>query len=171
MPGSMFCTDQGVAQLPVPGSCIESAEYVIQCLANNNRHHWHVGQTVEPHVLAKFGNTTFNISEEPNFHRDSRCLSLTDHAFNGLPQLGQGIILLNKTAEEGNPYNMHLGAVVATCGTKTRTTKIYLTDVSEQRDSAVVMVDFTPRACQSINDFRGFDYPSARFAIGLLETR
>lgn len=95
----------------VPASCIESAEYIIQCYSKRAFLEWKSGISREPHVYASFGNKKFNISKTEDFHLSAT--GVTDFDFtDGLPGEGCGLICLNKTKSD-LPYNMHLGAVVA----------------------------------------------------------
>ena len=105
-----FTSRSGRGIVNVPNSCIESAEYIIQSISNVNLLPWKRGQSQSPNVIATFGDREINISETENFHRNTR--GITSYKFDSLPNIGQGIICLNKTVED-LPYNMHLGAVVA----------------------------------------------------------
>jgi len=94
----------------VPKSCIESAEYIIQCYANGGLLDWAAGVDRDPHVYATFGDRKYNISAEENFHQKAE--GTTNYKFDALPAEGSGLICLNKTSGDLG-YNMHLGAVVA----------------------------------------------------------
>ena len=111
-----FVTSGGRGSKAVPKSCIESAEYIIQCYHAQKILPWAAGQSRAPHVYAEFGNKTFNISDTQDFHNSAA--GITDYDFgDSLPAEGQGIICLNKTGADltsDGGYNMHLGAVVAT---------------------------------------------------------
>jgi hypothetical protein len=108
---SPLFVDQNGAALPtvqVPQSCIDSAEHIMRRIAD---------PTARPtrsrpgkSILAKFSNRSFNASED-DFMK-FKLEGLQSHAFTGLPDIGQGIILLNKTRQDLD-YNMHLGAIVA----------------------------------------------------------
>jgi hypothetical protein len=161
--GSLFANEGGHPLNQIPRSCIESAEYIIQCLAAGGLLGWAEGQERTPHVIACFGNNvTFNITTQENFHTDPRCNGLVDYAFNGqLPAIGQGLILLNKTGAD-QPFNMHLGAVIATARNRVK-----ISDVSENGPVAMI-ANWETKVLNTIEDFRGDDYPANNFAIGLL---
>lgn len=162
---SKFLTSGFKPALSIPQSCIEGAEYIIQSIKlGDYALSWAEGTTRKPHVLAVFGgNVQFNISNDPDIQNDSRCSTLTDYSFGSGPDIGQGIILLNKT-KKNKSFNMHLGAVVAVEGGK-----IYMSNVAES--GTVVMVkNWDVLAISKAEDFRtsnGFSDKS--FAIGLLK--
>lgn len=149
----------------VPNSCIESAEYIIQCYAKGAILDWEAGASRKPHVYATFGNKRFNISETENFHLLAS--GIKDFDFKGtLPGEGSGIICLNKTSEDLG-YNMHLGAVVAV---DTEAKKILISNMMEPAHMAVKMktIDYielaSPEEFLTIN----FEEAAVKYAIGLL---
>jgi hypothetical protein len=151
-------------RLPIPKSCIEGAEYIIQCIAKNSALAWKPNTTRNPHVWAEFGSgIKFNISKEPNFHMDKKCVGLRSYIFGGgLPDVGCGLILLNKTSSDSNTFNMHLGAVVAREDGYT-----YISDVSEK--GKVQMISNWPvKKITHVSEFRIPGYPTSEYAVGLL---
>lgn len=113
----LFMTKRGRLTRSVPRSCIESAEYIMQCNYHGMALQWAAGASQTPSVYAYFGGGfEINISATPNFHEDPAVRGLADYDFKGLPLVGEGLICLNKTAKD-LPYNMHLGAVLARNGT------------------------------------------------------
>jgi hypothetical protein len=149
----------------IPSSCIEGAEYIIQCIYNDKLHKWANNQKNKPHVMADFGGgKTIDITGTKDFHEKAICTGLADFDFRNGLKLGQGIILLNNTGKDAGKgkFNMHLGAVV-----KVLNNGWILSDVS---DLGSVAMDkswgtkkiFTP------DDYRGPDYPATIYAIGLL---
>lgn len=150
-----------------PRSCIESAEYLIQCIAAGKKLAWAgANKTITPHVIAEFGDgVTIDISAEVNFSDTARP-QLKDYEFpDGLPQIGQGLICLRRVpSEEG--YAMHLGAVIAVGegGDVAR--------ISNMMEAASVKVEFaTPQTIDigSVEAFRsdnGLD--DSEYALGIL---
>jgi hypothetical protein len=164
MPKSHFITDGFGPALRIPRSCIEGAEYIIQCIAvNDYARSWRVNQTLEPHVYAEFGGgIRINISEEANFHKNPICVGLQNYDFATDPVIGEGIILLNKTKGD-KAFNMHLGAIVAIDnGT------YYISDVSH-RGRVIMNIHWEIKPITTLNGFRGgTQYPHQSFAMGLL---
>ena len=150
----------------VPKSCIESAEYIIQCYANGKLLDWKAGDSREPHVYAHFGNKSINISDTANFHLSAS--GLKDYAFTGLPVEGQGLICLNKTKKDLG-YNMQLGAVVAV---NAEDGKVLISNMMEQAHMAVSLTTIEYIEISSVTEFItlnfGDDGP-ASYALGLLD--
>jgi hypothetical protein len=105
----LFVDKEGIALtgVLVPESCIDSSEYIIRRIATKGARLTR-GRN-GPDMIAEFLGLTFNASTEEFLKKD---YTLHDYNFADLPSVGQGIILLNKTASDLK-YNMHLGAVVA----------------------------------------------------------
>jgi hypothetical protein len=99
---------EALSTVQVPESCIDSAEHIMRAIADPKARP--TRSRPGKGILAKFSNRSFNASEDDfmKFKLDG----LQSHAFTGLPDVGQGIILLNKTKQDLK-YNMHLGAIVA----------------------------------------------------------
>ncbi len=95
---------------PVPESCIEGAEFIIQCIASGKVLPWEVNKTRKPHVFAEFDSTSLNISTTVNVHNYFG--GLKSYRFKGLPLVGEGLVIAN-TGKDAKGYNMHFGAVVA----------------------------------------------------------
>jgi hypothetical protein len=88
-------------------SCIDSAEYIIRQIATKGARLTR-GKT-GPDMMAEFLGLSFNASTVEFLKED---YTLHDYKFADLPEVGQGLILLNKTGSDLK-YNMHLGAVLA----------------------------------------------------------
>jgi hypothetical protein len=93
--------------IAVPESCIDSAEYIIRQIATKGAR-LSRGK-VGPDMAADFANLSFNASTDDFLSLKKKP---QDYPFADLPDVGQGIILLNKTTNDLT-YNMHLGAIVA----------------------------------------------------------
>jgi hypothetical protein len=165
-------------QEKVPNSCIESAEYIIQCIASNRVLEWKPGQSREPHVYAHFGKgVVVNISNTPDFHNKVP-RGLTDFPFDslrgGLPGLGEGLICLNRTGTDLR-YNMHLGAVVLVmerAGTPPEYV-VEISDMMEPFDQEVELVKLKSKLIRTADQFRSDSFRSwaPNYALGLLTTR
>ena len=171
----LFADAQGNPTGNVPESCIESAEYIIQCIANGTTYSWVANQPPRnPHVIAHLGNgKTINISTQRDLLEAAE-LSCS-YNFNGLPKLGQGLICVNRTTRDIKPYNMHLGAVIATemGGSKSRPviSKVLISEISEVNPSNVQMIQLdasNTKWYSSVAEFRGNLYDENCFALGLL---
>lgn len=171
----------------LPKSCIQSAEHVIQV-------YYHYLKTVQPGkrprtptkqpqppcsdnhtdnyitygcVYGLFGdNRSINISETENFHESTE--GFTDYPFEEgqLPQVGQGLILVNKTTEDAG-YNMHLGAVLGVSSDG-----LIMTDYNELESGVVNLNLLTYNntvKIKHVDDFRGQNYQQKQFALGLLQ--
>jgi hypothetical protein len=150
----------------VPASCIESAEYIIQCYSSGKFIEWAAGESRKPHVYATFGNKRINISETENFHLLAN--GLTSYDFKGkLPGEGYGLICLNKTPKDLG-YNMHLGAVVA-CDTGTGA--VLISNMMEQAHIAVSMKTIEYIEIAKPEDFITANFGGdglKQYALGLL---
>src|ERR1700730_1453023 len=93
----------------VPDSCIESAEYIIQCFHRRQILNWEKGQIKDPQVYAHFANDKLNITKDAIMKKD--LTNFSSWKFTKLPESGQGICLINKTNKD-NPSNMHFMAVI-----------------------------------------------------------
>jgi len=161
----------------VPNSCIESAEYVIQCIAQDKMLPWTHGDSRKPHVLAHFGNGLFcNISDADVIAwAFSNASTLVDypfgtHGFSHLPKVGRGLMLLHKTKLESKVYHMHLAATVASWGSHPKT-KIAVTDMFEAWTGPVTLQPLKVRAVSDIGkDFRDafFGPQASEYVVGLL---
>lgn len=165
MPRSMFVDKSFLPCLQVPESCIESAEFIIQCIANKSYLGWKEGKTRKPHVMAEFGfNKKFNITTQANFHEDPSCVGLRSYSFGSwVPDIGQGLILLNKKSADASTYNMHFGAIVAVDGSD-----YYISDVSDSGGGVKLIGGWPVKKITNVNDFRIPGYPKTDYAIGLL---
>lgn len=118
----------------VPESCIESAEYIIQAYAPNNRAlKWKQGAEVEPHVWMHFGaGNSYNISTQEDVH-DLVDAANTDFNFDTRPpKLGEGVAFINIGPDnQPNGYNMHFMAVLVREGTASRTTGCVVSNLNE----------------------------------------
>ncbi len=105
--------DGSVGMFEVPESCIESAEYLIQCCYIGKAIRWNSGSK-RPDVFAHMGNAIINITATEDCHT-TVMPAHGSYPFSQLPVLGEGIVLFNvgKDAGKGG-YNMHFMAVVAT---------------------------------------------------------
>ena len=161
----LFMSGSGRLRNPVPRSCIESAEYVIQCIASRMLLEWSANQARDPHVEAHFGNgVTIDITAKENFQDSAE--GLTDYPFTGLPQVGEGIICLNKTKTDLY-YNMHLGAVIARSGDRA-----LLTNMMEAPHIAVMKAVIEPIEIGTADEFRSQNLAESRhFALGLLRAK
>lgn len=160
-----FLDNSHSPRLQIPRSCVEGAEYIIQCIAMNSVLVWKPNTTRDPNVWAEFGGgIKFNISKEANFHKDKRCVGLRSYIFgSSLPTIGCGLILLNKTSSDANDFNMHLGAIVAREDGYT-----YISDVSQTTTKVVMVGDWPVKKITQVSDFRDTGYPAREFAVGLL---
>ena len=158
---SMFVDQDGnaLSTIQVPESCIDSAEYIMRRIADPNarqtRHR--AGRS----ILATFSNRNFNASEDDfmKFNLEG----LRSHAFTGLPDVGQGIILLNKTKKDLK-YNMHLGAIVAKEDRRAVISDMYQ-EVRSYTYKPLKVIEIT-----SVDDFarRTFEEQANCYAAGLL---
>lgn len=150
----------------VPKSCIESAEYIIQCYANGKLLDWKAGESRSPHVYGYFGNKTINISDTADFHLSAA--GLKDYDFkDSLPNEGQGLICLNKTKDDLD-YNMHLGAVVAV---NPEEGKVLISNMMEQAHIAVSLTTIEYIEISSVSDFITTNFGddgADKYALGLL---
>ena len=164
MPISDFVDISFNPRLPIPSSCIEGAEYIIQCISKGSILAWKKNTARKPHVWAEFGGgVKFNISNQPDFHTDPKCVGLKSYPFGStLPNIGYGLILLNKTSTDATSYNMHLGAVVAVDDSYT-----YISDVSEGKTVSLVN-NWPVKKITQVGDFRIPGYPTKEFAVGIL---
>lgn len=161
-----FVTSRGRGSKAVPISCIESAEYIIQCYMAGRILPWAAGQARLPHVFAEFGNRVINISDTPDFQNAAQ--GLTDFTFPlGLPGEGQGIICLNKTANDLDGYNMHLGAVVAVDRDEG---KVLISNMMEQPGIPVRTATIDVMEISDPADFMEQLGNEGCFALGLLRT-
>lgn len=167
MPSSFFVTAGLKPALPIPRSCIEGAEYIIQSIAQNNMAlPWLEGQENLPHVIAEFGKgMTINITTENNFYENGKCLGLSSYNFDNIALgLGHGIILVNNHTTDVGNYNMHLGAVVAIEGGY-----YYFSDVAET-GNVIMTANWDIMKIKRLSQFRGNEYSSGNYAMGLLRT-
>jgi hypothetical protein len=83
--------DTVVTGCVVPESCIESAEYIIRCIASGRLLSYSTAGSAQA-VYAEFGDGALkDISNRANFHAQRWCLNLEDYAFGRqLPEVGQG---------------------------------------------------------------------------------
>ena len=99
----------------VPDSCIQSAEYIIQCFSNGATHEWS-SEDHDPHVFAHFKNKVIDITHDEHWlENDSN--GLTDYDLRRPLVCGEGITFVHRIpVTKGNerPYYMHFMAVVAT---------------------------------------------------------
>jgi hypothetical protein len=165
-------------QEKVPNSCIESAEYIIQCIASNTVLDWEPGQSRKPHVFAHFGNgVTFNISNTTNFHNKAP-KGLADFPFEclrgGLPGLGEGLICLNKTGKDLY-YNMHLGGVVVVMENAgfPPSYVVEISNMMEPFNKEVKLVKLQSKLITTADQFRSgsFGTSAGDYALGFLTTR
>jgi hypothetical protein len=152
----------------VPDSCIESAEYIIQSIYGENHGQrplrWvRSGIERSTHVIANFGNRTICITATLNFH-DQDFSDLVDYNFVSLPNVGEGLICLNKTSNL--LYNMHLGAIVASNANQAQ-----ISNMMEQKGNEVKMVPLQTIKIIHCDDFREETFGSlaSKYALGLLK--
>lgn len=153
----------------IPASCIESAEYIIQSIQGGTCLDWKAGETRTPNVYAVFGDgKEFNVSVTQDFHKQAS--GVTDYDFDGsLPGIGQGIICLN-TSSSDLPYNMHLGAVIATDGIS----KILISNMMEQVGIPVVKKTIEAVEVSSVEEFFTTNFGASSrgsYALGLLKAK
>lgn len=160
----LFVTRGGRSSGNVPRSCIESAEYVIQSIAEGRRLEWRAGETREPHVIAHFKGVTIDITATPDFHRRREIAGVEDYSFTSLPEIGEGLICVNKTGED-LAYNMHLGAVVARDDDRA-----LISNMMEEVGMSVMMVILQTIEIGSPYDFRSRNFSGIddKYALGLL---
>lgn len=160
----LFVTRGGRSSANVPRSCIESAEYIIQSIAEGRRLEWRSGETREPHVIAHFKDVTIDITATPDFHRSRDVAGVEDYRFAALPEIGQGLICVNKTGDELG-YNMHLGAVVARDDDRA-----LISNMMEEVGIAVMMVILHTIEIGSPYEFRSRNFSGIddKYALGLL---
>ncbi len=157
----------------IPRSCIESAEYVIQEINGCTQAWTEEGQTREPNVIAEFGNGSIDISTSENVQDE--LTGKTNYDFDVdpdtgeelLPGVGEGLIIGNSSDQDLDPYNMHLGAIVA----RHRALNVcIISDVSE--DGEVILIDPWRIIClQSVQEFKGADYRAPEYVMGKLSAR
>lgn len=148
----------------LPESCIESAEYAIQ-LFHDAGLAWGPDQERTPNVLADFGNRVqLNVTTSPDLQ--DRVTGVHSYPFASLPQVGEGIIIANRT-DQDLPFNLHLGAVVA----RHRTAEAcILTDLVESGPVNLILPWTITLVQGSVDGFRGRDYQGTDFALGFLHT-
>lgn len=159
----LFMSSSGRLKTTVPKSCIESAEYIMQCIANKAVLPWSVGQTRNPHVVAYFGKgVAIDITATPDFHLGAE--GLEDYPFTSLPNVGEGLVCLNRTKSDLG-YNMHFGAVLARSGDAA-----LVSNMMEAFGVKVVMAIPDTIEISSPDKFRSdnFHVDSAKYALGLL---
>jgi hypothetical protein len=158
---SMFVDQNGKAlsTAQVPESCIDSAEYIMRRIADPNARQ--TRNRTGKSILAKFSNRTFNASKDDFMKFNLQ--GLQSHAFTGLPEVGQGIILLNKTNNDLQ-YNMHLGAIVAKEDRRAVISHMYQ-EVRSYTYKPLKVIDII-----SVDDFarKTFDAQANCYAAGLL---
>lgn len=164
---ALFVNGSGKAQVRVPKSCIESAEYIIQCIAQNSILKYNYQEIRSPDVVAVFGHRRFNITRDADIQNDAE--GITDYDFSCcLPEVGEGIILLNKTKSD-KKYNMHLGAVVAR-----DSNKALISHMMENPKGKVVLAELETIEISCPEDFRTATfgpYGYRGYAIGKLEAQ
>ena len=156
---SMFVDAAGApkAGVLVPESCIDSAEFIIRRIATKGSRLTRTN--TGPNMMAKFGNMEFNASTEDFVNRRGP----QDYPFAGLPDIGQGIILLNKTRTDLS-YNMHLGAIVA------KDARIAVISHMFQMVRSYTQEELKVMEITSVDDFRNqtFGGRARLYAVGLL---
>ena len=151
----------------VPESCIESAEYIIQCTAKSEILPWTQQEEREPYIYGLFGNgVILNITQHENPPNGGT--GLLDFVFTELPNVGEGLILLNKTTKN-KPFNMHLGAVVAKGLSHLGETYILISHMFHLKND-YGMEKLITLKITDVNDFRKKTFPNdtASYALGLL---
>jgi hypothetical protein len=170
---SLFMKQNGnVSDLAmVPNSCIESAEYIMQCQSKGYIFTWSSTPPANSSsVLAMFGKgVTVDISKTELIAWASQHGSkLTDYPFTTLPSVGEGIILLHKKKLTGDYYHMHVVAVLACYGDPTD--EITVSAMAEPKSGTVNMAALKVESITDIDEFRTkwFEGQEAEYAIGLL---
>lgn len=146
----------------LPRSCIESAEFAIQ-LNHDPGLKWKPDQERTPHVTATFGSGSIDVTSSMDLADE--LTGVTSYPFTTLPQVGEGVIIANRTKKDKH-YNMHLGAVVARHDSKEA---CILTDLAES-GAVKMVIPWSIKLVRSVDDFRGSDYQGKDFALGLLST-
>jgi hypothetical protein len=150
--------------IEVPESCIDSAEYIIRTIATNGARQSR--SKVGPDMLAEFDNMDFNASKDDILAIKKRANSYNFAGLpDGLPDVGQGIILLNRTNGDLE-YNMHLGAIVAKSPGKAVISHMFQT-VRSYAQKPLEVLEITSAA-----DFadKTFGRNANLYAAGLLKT-
>jgi hypothetical protein len=155
-----------VAGASVPRSCIESAEFIIQCYVAGHILSWQRLQSREPHIIALFGGgKSYNVTDTQDFH-NLVVSGLEDYHFTSMPTVGEGLICVNKTSEQLD-YNMHAGAVIGVFEDETL--------ISNMMEPFGVPVNLTTLQTISIRtpqDFRSLNLDDAdKYALGLLKPK
>ncbi len=170
---SLFMKQNGnVSDLAmVPNSCIESAEYIMQCQSRGEIFTWtSTPPATSPSVEAVFGNgVRVDISKtELIAWAGQNGSKLTDYPFTTLPSVGEGIILLHKKNLTGIYYHMHLVAVLACYGDPTD--EITVSAMAEPKSGTVNMATLKVKSITDLDEFRSewFERQEAEYAIGLL---
>jgi len=147
----------------VPHSCIESAECIIRSSVCKVLWDSDADEDISEHcVWMEFRNHRVNISNTVNIQNLRGLREVENYNFQSLPELGQGIGLMNITSKNTN-YNMHFGAYVSTWGNNA----IMISDVSEEEGDD--MVPLKTKRIYHPDEFRGDDYADTDiFKIGLL---
>ena len=139
---------------PVFRSCINTAEYIIKLDS----------MVFKSDVFATFGSgVQINISQAENFNVGHPVKA--DYPFMALPVIGEGLMLLRKTAtDEAGVFNMHFGAVVGMTANS-----IDISDNSaEFRRSEKGSADLVLLNIAELLGFYGGGYDPAHYYIGLL---
>ncbi len=156
----MFVNADGNAlgSVEVPESCIDSAEFIIRRIATKGAR-LSRGK-VGPDMMAHFGNMVVNASQDDLMDLPARP---ADYAFTDVPQVGEGIILLNKTKTDLS-YNMHLGAVVARSAGRASISHMFEL-VKSYSTKPLIVLHITSAADFAVQTF-GAD--AKLYAVGLL---